>query len=384
MTRFARLTSLAPSVLVALALLVATLAPAALADGRSIDDLLGDAAEGALAPRLPRELAFGPDGLLLFLDGNTIHAVDTEDRGRAAGRRGVRGRVPGVGSSIAQKLGCTVAQLQIVGMALNPASGRVYVSAGTRTANRNAPEGVRILVVDGDGTVEALALDAVRHASVSIEGQVQIYDLVYHDGRVYAPGMNREQFASEIFMVDAPFQGASATSFTSSIYHTSHRAWETRAPWTGVCIYTKGREDYLIATSACTPVMRFAIADIEAGEEIEGTTVCEVGAGNRGWNLVPIRTGRDETLLVLNNSRYGIIGLEDEILAEGTDVNEETSMDHWYGMGRGQQVHPKRLGDAFEGVYLMDRIPLGDRDRIVALKVDGDRRDISLVLLDTR
>src|SRR5262245_49971063 len=72
-------------------------------------------------------LAFGPDGVLFVGDtqGAAVFAIDTGDR--AKGEAGAV-KVEGIDEKVAALLGTSAKQILINDMAVNPASGRVYLS----------------------------------------------------------------------------------------------------------------------------------------------------------------------------------------------------------------------------------------------------------------
>src|SRR5260370_31833842 len=95
-------------------------------------------------------LAFGPDGVLFVGDRQAaaIFAIDTGDRTPSpAGPF----KVQGIDEKIAAMLGTEAKQISLNALAVNPASGRAYLSV----SRGRCPEGPAVLVrVDRQGKIE--------------------------------------------------------------------------------------------------------------------------------------------------------------------------------------------------------------------------------------
>jgi hypothetical protein len=62
-------------------------------------------------------------------------------------------------------------------------------------------------------------------------------------------------------------------------------------------------QPHLIAGYTCTPLVKFPISDLKAGQKVRGTTIAEFGAGNRVLDMIVYRKGEQEFLLTANNTR---------------------------------------------------------------------------------
>jgi hypothetical protein len=49
--------------------------------------------------------------------------------------------------------------------------------------------------------------------------------------------------------------------------------------------------------------VKFPVANLKPGEKVRGTTIAEMGAGNRVLDMIVYRKGNQEFLLTANNSR---------------------------------------------------------------------------------
>src|SRR6185369_16198407 len=67
--------------------------------------------------------------------------------------------------------------------------------------------------------------------------------------------------------------------------------------------YSVKGEPTLIAAYLCTPLVKIPISSLSAGSKVRGTTIAELGAGNRPIDMVVYSKGGSEYLLMSNTSR---------------------------------------------------------------------------------
>ena len=77
----------------------------------------------------------------------------------------------------------------------------------------------------------------------------------------------------------------------------------------------------LLAGFTCTPLVRFPLAGIEAGEKVRGTTVAELGNRNMPLDLVAYRKG-DENFLLLSNTARGVMKISTKDIGRETGITE--------------------------------------------------------------
>jgi hypothetical protein len=125
------------------------------------------------------------------------------------------------------------------------------------------------------------------------------------DGRLYVAGLSNEEFASKLRSMPYPF--ASVDRGTSvEIYHGSHGQFETRSPVYTFVPYRIDNAPHLIAGYLCTPLVKFPVSSLKPGEKIMGTTIAELGAGNRPIDMIMYKkNGRD--FLLMSNTRRGVM-----------------------------------------------------------------------------
>jgi hypothetical protein len=277
-------------------------APGAIAEKPSRD--LKDPIKGDLALKSVGQLAFGANGLLLIAEpgSSALVAVDTGDVGPAAK---LKETVPDLTGVIAAALKTAPDQIQIVDMAPNPASGKVYLSV------RNlAAKDVAILSVDAGGQAKVLNFAERPHIRVELPkseaGPIKnISDLAVTDDRVLVTGQSNEEFSSKIFSIPLPISAQSqGTIYSAETYHVSHGRWETKAPIQSFIPYDDKGTPCVIGAFACTPIAKFPIANLSSGANVRGTSVVELGSGNRPIDLFSY-TKNGQSWVVTNTMRFG-------------------------------------------------------------------------------
>src|SRR5262249_7514295 len=131
-----------------------------------------------------------------------------------------------------------------------------------------------------------------------------ITHLAYLKGRVMVAGMSNEEFASKLRSIPFPFGQETADKGTSvQIFHGAHGRWETRSPVRVLASYKIGDEDHLLAAYQCTPLVKFPVSSLKPGEKVKGTTVAELGNGNRPLSMIVYQKGGKDYVLMANNKR---------------------------------------------------------------------------------
>jgi hypothetical protein len=306
-------------------------------------------------------LAFGPDGILFVGDtaGAALFAIDTGDRGPAA--KGTV-KVEAVNRKIADALGTKPEEILINDMAVNPVSGRIYLSVVRGRGPSAAPV---ILKINAAGAVEPVPMEDVAFAKFPLPdppGSDQprnqraeaITDLAFIDGRVFVAGLSNEEFSSRLLAVPYPF-GDPAKGTSIEIYHGAHGKLETKSPVRTFAPYTIAGEPYLMAAYTCTPLVKLPVAALKPGSHLKGTTVAELGNRNKPLDMVIYQKDGKDYILLANSSR-GVM----KINAEGVDTAPSIS----------SPVREERKGQPYEtikdlkGVVQLDAL---DKDRAVIL-----------------
>ncbi|MBT3890058.1 MAG: hypothetical protein HOA14_02080 [Planctomycetaceae bacterium] len=265
--------------------------------------ILADVQMGTVSIKRIGRMSFAPNGVLLIADigSGAVVAIETGDTGPV---KKLKSRVNDVDKKIATALGVSTADLSIADMAVNPESGMIYVSAIRKTDNTSA-----IITFDANGKLTILDLTAIRFVRVPLpvgEGsQIRnISGVEYTDGRVLAAGQSNEEFSSKIFSLPLPLtHGKSGDAFSTETYHVAHGKWETRAPIQSFIPYREGGEDYVVGSFACTPIAKFKVTDIAKDSKIKGTSVVELGSGNRPIDMFTYEKDGKQWLIT-NTDRF--------------------------------------------------------------------------------
>jgi hypothetical protein len=256
-------------------------------------------------------LAFAPDGTLYAADTQaaTIFALDLG--AQATGTTAGTVTVENFDQKLAAMLGTAAAEVRITDLAVHPKSRNSYVAV---MRGQGAGAQAALVRVDGAGKIDLITMDTVKFTTVALPNPVAanatgrsnraqaITDMAYLDGRLYIAGLSNEEFASKFWALPYPF--ASANNGTSvEIFHGSHGALETRSPILTFVPQTVDGKPSLIAGYTCTPLVRFPVSDLKPGAKVMGTTIAELGAGNRPIDMIVYKKDGKEFLLMANSSR---------------------------------------------------------------------------------
>ncbi len=252
-------------------------------------------------------LAIGPDGILFVGDsaGAAIYALDVNDRTPARSAGAVE--VKGINEKIAAMLGTAPDQILIQDVVVNPGSKNIYISVSRGKGADAIPV---ILRVDTAGKISEVSLANIKHASVALsdspaqerQRMETITQLKYVDGKVLIAGLSNEEFSSSLRSIPYPFQDA-AKATGIEIYHGSHGRFETNAPIRTFVPYEINKQPSILAAYTCTPLVRIPVSELKSGNKVKGTTIAELGAGNRPIDMIVYQKGGKNFILMANNSR---------------------------------------------------------------------------------
>jgi hypothetical protein len=273
------------------------------------DSLKAPAAGGGADIKQAGPLAFAPDGVLFIGDTQqgAIFAIATGDTGGDASKASIN--VKGIDAQVAAMLGTAPADILINDMAVNPASGNVYLSV---SRGRGASAAPVLIKVDSANKLSEVKLSEAKFAKVTLNNiaatgnqrNQSITDIAYLDGKVIVAGLSNEEFASKLRTLDFPFKEADRGA-SVEIYHGNHGAVETRSPVrTFVPLDVKGQTT-ILAAYTCTPLVTFPVSDLKNGAKVTGKTVAELGAGNTPLDMISYKKeGKD--FLLMTNTRFGV------------------------------------------------------------------------------
>ncbi|WP_165231688.1 hypothetical protein [Aquisphaera insulae] len=341
--------------------------------------LAGDLTEGLKSgtPDLKSAgaLAFGPDGVLFVADqaGGAIFAIDAGDRGQAPSQAPAAVHVEGIDARIAGMLGTTADQILIRDVAVNPASGKVYVSV----ARGRGPDAAGVIVrVGADGEIQELPLKGVKFARAEISGlatgrgrQDSITDLAYLDGRVFVAGLSNEEFSSNLRAIPFPFAGAGEQGAHIEIYHGSHGRFETTSPVRTFIPYDIDGKRYVLAAYTCTPLVKFPVSDLRPGARVKGTTIAELGNHNKPLDMIVYQKDGRDFILMANSSR-GVMKIPAD--RAGTQEGIIRRVSDRAGL-------PYETVDGLKGIEQLDK--LGKESAVVLARGENGRLDLKTIAL---
>ena len=256
-------------------------------------------------------LTFAPDGTLYAADPQaaTIFALDlgASANGGAPGTASVAG----IDQKIAAMLGTDAKEIAITDLAVHPKTHNSFVAV-MRGQGANAKPA--LLRIDGAGKVDLVAAESLKSTSVTLPNPPaastsgrnnrtqSITKLAYANGRVWVAGLSNEEFASKLWSVAYPFTKAD-NGTSVEIFHGNHQRLETASPVYAFVPYTIDNQPYIIGAYLCTPLVKFPVSALAPGAKYRGTTIAELGAGNRPIDMVLYKKNGKEFLLMSNTSR---------------------------------------------------------------------------------
>lgn len=272
---------------------------------------------GKLDLKSAGQLTFGPDDVLFIADstGTAVYAVDLKDMAKPA-EKSFEG-VEDVDEKVAALLGTTARDVMVNDIAVHPKSKNIYLSVARGRGDDAEPVLVK---VDGGGGLSVVELGDVTYSKAMIGNapaadakdrrgrslrSMTITDLAYSDGHLYVAGLSNEEFASNLRKIPYPFTGEMSAS-SVEIYHGAHGEYETHAPITTFMPFEVKGEPHLLAAYTCTPLVTFPMDELADGKHVKGTTVAELGFGNRPLDMIRFDKEGEPYILVLNSSRGGM------------------------------------------------------------------------------
>lgn len=260
-------------------------------------------------------LAFSADGTLFAADNTaaSIYALDlgAQAQGAAPGTKAV----DNLDQAIAGILGTAVSEITIADLAVHPRSKNAFVSVMRGQGTAAAPA---LLRIDGNGKIDLVSTQAMKFSKVDLpnapagnpaarrnpRGET-VTDMALVDGKLWVAGLSNEEFASKLRAIPYPFNQVDRGT-SVEIFHGNHNAVETRSPVYTFVPYTLNGEANLIAGYLCTPLVKFALSGLKPGEKVRGTTIAELGAGNRPIDMLLYRKNGADFLLMSNTS-HGVM-----------------------------------------------------------------------------
>lgn len=349
-------------------------------------DIVAASVKGDPGIRSIDAIAFAPEGVLLVGDGagSQVVAILTGDL-KPAGA--LAAAVTGFDGAAAGRLGVGAKEIEILDLAVNPASGRIYVPV-----RRQADRSFALLTVDASGRIEEFGLKDVTYATVRLpkgaEAPVsKVSDVAWAGGKLLAAAYAKEEFASKIFVAVGPVRhDTEGTLASAETYHVAHGKWETKAPMSVMMPFEEAGKTYVVGAFACTPVVKYSLDAIQPGAKVKGTSMIELGSGNRPIDVIPYtRDGKSYVLIntfrmhharkPFGPSPYWAARIDAGLLAGAENVNEKALL-----RLKGDEPATDRITmvEAYHGVM---RMGLLSATHAVVLRQKGEALDLEPIAL---
>ena len=322
-------------------------------------------------------LAFGPDGVLFAGDRDAAMIYAVNLGAQATGASQGTADVTGLDQKVAAVLGTAAAEVTITDLAVHPTSHNSFISV---MRGQGADAKPALLRVDGAGTIAVVDLAKTTATSVTLPNPPvanaagrsnprtqTIMDMALVNGRLVVAGLSNEEFASKLWSVPYPF--ATTDRGTSiEIFHGNHGRLETNSPIFSFVPYNVAGQPSVIAGYLCTPLVKIPMSALKPGEKVLGTTIAELGAGNRPIDMIVYTKGGQEYLLMSNTS-HGVMKIPTSQFASAAPITARVG---------GTQGAFEKIA-ALQGVEQLDLLDNG-RTILIVRGADGARSLTAVVL----
>jgi len=331
-------------------------------------------------------IRFGPQGVLLIGDGRGSQLVAIETGDLEPKKWGDKG-LENIDEKLAGKIGTTGKGIEILHMAVNPASHTAYFLIRKQDDKKSL-----ILTLDGTGKIAEFSLENVKHVAIPLpKGESsavsRVTDLAWMSDRVIVGAVCSEEFASKICSIPTPLDPkAGSTSFSTETYHVAHHRWETKAPMTCLMPFKDDGKDYVVGAFACTPVVKYPLTQVEPNAKVKGESILELGSGNQPRTMFTYQ--KDGKSYVLMNtfrfhhktkpfgwSPYWTVRIDLGVLSEKEKINDKALL-RLNSMSKPATEQVKFV-DEYLGVIHLDQL---DKDRALVVK-EEEKGGLTLAVL---
>jgi len=259
-------------------------------------------------------LAVGPGGVLFVGDsvGAAVFALDVKDQAKDESADPIE--IKEIDKKIASLLGVAPGDVLIHDLAAHPASQNIYLSVSRGRGSDAIP---LVLRASRRGQLEEVPLQKIAFSKADLadapdpEAKTQygaskrrlaITDLAFVDGELLVAGLSNQEFASTLRRLPFPFKPNVAAT-TLEIYHASHNRYETHAPIETFLPYHFKGQPALLAGYGCAPLAAFPLAELKSKKHLRGTTLAELGGGNRPLDIIGFQKNGKDHILIANSDR---------------------------------------------------------------------------------
>jgi hypothetical protein len=260
-------------------------------------------------------LKFDPQGILYAADAKNDRLLGLAVEEKEGKAKAVK--IDNLSEQLAKALEAGSDPVTVHDVAVHPISHSVYLSASKKGGG-----GTLLFRVNGD-KVEKVDLGSFKTTSVALPGGARPFDLVVTAKDVVVSSMNRDKtFGSALHRVALPLKEGGIATAETEIYHTSHKRWETKAPLVAMAGFSSGGQEYIMGSTACTPVVRIGVSDVADKKKVQTATIVELGSRNAPVSMLVYTKDKQQSLLVTNN-KEGAYKVAQPILDESAKLNEK-------------------------------------------------------------
>jgi hypothetical protein len=247
-------------------------------------------------------ISFAPDGILLIGDGKGKQLVAVES-GDTTKVQWTKTEVADITNVLAGRLGATAKDIEILKVAVNPASQTAYFAVRMLALKKDI-----VLTLDGNGKVKEVSLENVKFVNVPLPADANVTKVTgvsWAGDRVLVTALSKDTFANKCFSIMAPLgKDGSCGTFSTETFHVAHNKWETAAPIRTMMPYEENGKRFLVGTFTCTPIVKYSLDDMQAGAKVKGVSVIELGQGNTPQYMFTYDKGGKKYIL-MNQQRMG-------------------------------------------------------------------------------
>jgi hypothetical protein len=332
---------------------------------------LGVAAVSALGITSPKAdavllvaLKFDAQGVLYAADAKNDRLLGLAIEEKEGKARAVK--IDNLSEQLAKALDAGADPVNVHDVAVHPVSHTVYLSASKKGGG-----GTILFRVTADNKIEKVDLSSLKTASVALPAGARPFDVVVTSKDVVVSSMNRDKtFGSALHRIALPLKEGGVATAETEIYHTSHKRWETKAPLVAMAGFSSGGQDFIMGSTACTPVVRIGVADVADKKKVQTSTIVELGSRNAPVSMLVYTKDNQQSLLVTNN-KEGAYKVAQPILAEKAKLNEQAvnrgagvaieTVESWKGAKKSAILDAASavvVRDAGDGTLSLQTLPL--------------------------
>lgn len=267
---------------------------------------------GNVSLKSASSILFNKDGILFVADplAKQIFALDLKETG---GTRSTEINASNIDERLGALLGVSAKDVVINDMAVSPKSGDIFLAVSRKG---NSPATL-LVAVDQKAQLSLISLDNVDYyqanlADVPEKGSAKaprwysenlaVTDMAFVDGELFVAGLSGEEFSSKLRRFKYPFD-KQTSSTKVEFFHTSHDVYETTSPIETFMEFKVNGQAHLLAAYGCSPVAKYPLKDVRANAQLRGTTILEIGGGNRPLDMLSYRKNDKDYILIANSAR---------------------------------------------------------------------------------